>query len=308
MNVLVLGAGAVGLAVAAKLSAVCRVHAVCRERHATALAERGFEMTGLWGDGVFRFPASDQVPPDFDPDYCLVTTKGPDTLALCRAMAPALRDRQVVSLQNGIGNEEIIAAFTDRVIGGTIITGFEGRGDAQVHVSVEAGPVKLGRFPEGLDGPVEALVDLFRRAGIAAEATAAVRGALWAKTLYNCALNPLGAIMGVPYGALADAALRPLMETVVAEAHAVATAEKAGLPWTVPADYMAHLLEVQLPATAGHHSSMLQDLRRGHPTEIDFMNGAVVERGRRHAIATPVNATLVGMIRFRETLGDDRTL
>jgi 2-dehydropantoate 2-reductase len=90
------------------------------------------------------------------------------------------------------------------VIGGTIITGFEWRGPAQVHVSVEAGPIRLGRFPAGLDTGVQRLVELFRRAGLNVQASESIRTDLWAKTLYNCALNPLGAIFDVPYGRLAD--------------------------------------------------------------------------------------------------------
>ena len=107
-----------------------------------------------------------------------------------------------MSLQNGIGNEEIISRYTDRVIGGMIITGFEWRNDAAIHVSVEAGPAKFGRFPGGTDTPVpKRWWRSFKRAGIRAEESGNIRADLWVKTLYNCALNPLGAIMGVPYRA-----------------------------------------------------------------------------------------------------------
>ncbi len=138
-------------------------------------------------------------------DYIIIAAKSRDTETLCREYAACIRGTETASLQNGIGNEEIISRYTDRVIGGMIITGFEWRGDNAVHVSVEAGPAKLGRFPAGLDPSVQNLLDIMVDAGIPAEASADVRAELWGKTLYNCALNPLGAVMGVPYGELRPA-------------------------------------------------------------------------------------------------------
>jgi 2-dehydropantoate 2-reductase len=302
MNVAVLGAGAVGLAVAAKLSTVCNVHAVCRRRHVDAIASRGFEMTGIWGDGIFRFTCSEAYLPEREFDYIIITSKSTDTRALCEQFSDAIAGSEVVSLQNGIGNEEIIAGYTDRVIGGMIITGFEWQGDARVHVSVEAGPVKLGRFPRGSDDAVNTLVALFSVAGISCEESSEVRADLWGKTLYNCALNPLGAVMNVPYGDLDNPFAWEIIEDVVEEAFAVCRAEDVPLQWETPKEYLAYLAGVQLPATARHHSSMLQDIILGRKTEIDFLNGAVAMRGETHGIPTPANAMMTRLIRFKEAL------
>jgi 2-dehydropantoate 2-reductase len=302
MKVLILGAGAVGLSVAAKLSAVCDVHAVCRRKTADAIAAEGFILTGIWGEKTFRFSAAEGVPEGERFDYIIITSKSQDTEAICRQYAALIKNAETVSLQNGIGNEEILRGYTDRVIGGMIITGFEWRGTAAVHVSVEAGPMKLGRFPEGLDEPVTCLVELLRAAGISAGTSSTIRSELWGKTLYNCALNPLGAVMGVPYGKLAHPASWRIIEAIVSEAFDVVAAEGVGLPWPDAEGYLAYLRDVQLPATARHHSSMLQDLSRGRKTEIDFINGAVVMKGRRHGIATPCNAMMVDLIKFRESL------
>ncbi|MFA6332099.1 MAG: 2-dehydropantoate 2-reductase, partial [Methanoregula sp.] len=223
---------------------------------------------------------------------------------ICRQYATLIRDTETVSLQNGIGNEEIISRYTGRVIGGMIITGFEWRGDAAVHVSVEAGPMKLGRFPRGVDEPVMRLADLIRAAGMQVGASETIRAELWGKTLYNCALNPLGAVMGVPYGKLADPASWRIVGALVREAFSVVTAEGVRLPWPDADGYLAYLRDEQLPATAAHHSSMLQDLSRGRKTEIGFINGAVVQKGREHGIPTPCNAMMVDLIRFRESLAE----
>ncbi len=303
MKIVVLGAGAVGLTVAAKLSRVADVHAVARKRHADAVRKRGFLMTGIWGEGTYRFSCSEDLPDAWrEADYYIVAAKSTDTEAVCRQFADAIRGREVVSLQNGIGNEEIIGRFTDRVIGGMIITGFEWRGDASVHVSVEASPMKLGRFPSGMDDAVGRLVALIRKAGIRVEATGEIRTDLWSKTLYNCALNPLGALVNVPYGALTDPHAWAIVTAIVREACRVVEAEGVALPWETPEAYLEYLRTEQLPATAAHHSSMLQDLTLGRKTEIDFMNGAVAALAQKHGIDAPYNTCIAELIRFRERL------
>jgi len=302
MKILVLGAGAVGLSVAAKLSRVSEVHAVARKKTADAINAGGFRLTGIWGEDTYRFSVSDTVPADARYDYAIVTSKSRDTDAICREFAATLKDTETVSLQNGIGNEEIIGEYSDRVIGGMIITGFEWVGDAAVHVSVDGGPAKLGRFPAGLDEPVKRLVALMHEAGIRVEGSPAIRSDLWGKTLYNCALNPLGAIMGVPYGKLAHPAAWKIVESIVREGYQVVEAEGVALPCKTVGEYLRYLHDTQLPATAGHHSSMLQDLGRGRPTEIDFLNGAIVAKGALHGIPTPVNASIVNLVKFRESL------
>jgi 2-dehydropantoate 2-reductase len=302
MRIAVLGAGAVGLSLAARLSRVADVVAVTRERYAAAIRRDGFRISGRWGDDVFDLAVTTSLDPEETFDYVFVTAKSVDTPAVCRQFAHVLARAEVVSLQNGIGNEEIIAGVADRVIGGMIITGFEWRGTNAVHVSVEGGPMKLGRFPAGTDPAVEALVDLVRTAGIPVEGTASIRTEIWGKTMYNCALNPLGALANVPYGRLLEPHAWAIIEAIVREVYAVADAEGVPLAWPDPASYLAFLASTQLPNTASHHSSMLQDLARGRKTEIDFLNGAITGIGARHGIPVPVNACIADLVRFRESL------
>jgi len=305
MRIAVLGAGAVGLSVAARLSQVAEVVAVTRERYAAAVRQDGFHLTGRWGDGIYDLAVATGLDPDKEFDYVFVTAKSVDTAAVCREFAPVLARAEVVSIQNGIGNEEIIAEYSDRVIGGMIITGFEWRSSNAVHVSVEGGPMKLGRFPAGMDRTIEVLVDIVRKAGIPVEGTASIRTEIWGKTTYNCALNPLGALMNVPYGRLAEPHAWAIIEAIVTEVFAVAHAEGAALAWPDPASYLAFLASTQLPSTAGHHSSMLQDLARGRRTEIDFLNGAIVTIGARHGVPAPVNACIADLVRFRESMAGE---
>ena len=305
MRVGILGAGAVGLSLAARLSKVARVYAVARARHVACINKEGFSLSGIWGEECCTFSCGENLPENEEFDYFLITAKSTDTRQICEQFADSIAGREVVSLQNGIGNEEIIAEYTDRVIGGMIITGFEWRGDACVHVSVEGGPIRLGRYPEGMDRAVFELVDIFRNAGLNVQKSQDIRSNLWGKAMYNSALNPLGALMGVNYGALSDPHAWKIITGIIREAFAVAVAEGVTLPWESPEEYLDYLEEVQLPATAGHHSSMLQDLRRGRITEIGFLNGAIKERGLAQGLPVPFNTMITELIRFRESLGGE---
>jgi len=302
MRIAVLGAGAVGLSVAARLSTVAEVVAVSRERHVRAIEQNGFCMTGRWGEACYDLPVRTSLEPGERFDYAIVASKSTDTESIAAEYADILRHAEVVSLQNGIGNEEVLARFTDRVIGGMIITGFEWQAEYAVHVSVEGGPMRLGRFPSGMDQAVLRLVELVREAGIPVEGTPAIRTEIWGKTMYNCALNPLGALMNVPYGRLAEPHAWSIIESIVREVFAVARAEGVELAWPAPEAYLGYLAETQLPNTAGHHSSMLQDLSRGRRTEIEFLNGAIARFSSRHGIPAPVNRCIADLVRFRESL------
>lgn len=304
MKIAFLGAGAVGLPVAGILSRECEVYAVCRKKHSDAIKSRGLILTGIWGEYNLSFPCGETLPPDEKFDYIFITSKSQSTYEICEANSEALKNTNVISLQNGIGNEEIISRFSEKVIGGMIITGFEWKGDGEINVSVQAAPMRLGCFPSGINDVVMQLVDIIQKAGIEIIADENIKGALWGKTLYNCALNPLGAIMQVPYGELLNENSWMVIKGIVDEVFEVCKAEGVTLEWTTPEEYLKFLHDTQIPATAGHHSSMYQDILSGKKTEIDFINGAIVEKGEMHGIYTPVNRTIVNMIKFRESLNE----
>lgn len=302
MKVAILGAGAVGLCIAAKLSKKCEVYAVSRKRHAEAVKERGFVMTGLWGDEKYSFYCSETLPAEEKFDYIIISSKSNATRGICNQFSRFLKNTPVVSLQNGIGNEEIIAEYTDSVIGGMIITGFEWRQDAYVNVSVQAAPIRLGVYPAGSDDKTKKLISLFKDSGMDVIEDENISGAIWGKTLYNAALNPLGAIMKVPYGKLLDENSWRIISDIVNEAFDVIRSEGIILQWNTADEYLDYLKNKQIPSTAEHHSSMYQDLSSGKKTEIEFINGRIVEIGEKNNIRTPVNKTLVNLIKFKENL------
>jgi 2-dehydropantoate 2-reductase len=225
---------------------------------------------------------------------------------MAAVVAPLLSpDGILISLQNGLGNLEAASRVlgSERVLGARVIFGAELVEAGHVRVTVYADPVLVGS-PEASDrartGKAATWAARLREAGIPAEPTDALVAELWAKVLYNAALNPLGALLGVRYGDLPnDPDTRVVMDAVIDETFLVAHAEGVVLPWADAAAYRSTFYGRLIPATAGHRSSMLQDIERGRPTEIDAINGEVAARGAARGIPTPVNATLTRLVRAR---------
>ncbi|TAJ43944.1 ketopantoate reductase family protein [Methanofollis fontis] len=299
--VLILGAGAVGLALAGKLADVADVYAACRHRHASAIREGGLVMDGIWGDRTVGTLSCITGPAELsvDPDLVVVTAKGTDTESICREYAAVMGGRSVVTLQNGIGNEDRIARYTDRIIGGTVTTNFAVVGPGHVRVSSQSAPVVLGTW----SGPADLLppaIDLFERAGIPVAATADIRAEKWAKSLLNIAVNPLCALLSVQVGAAASPHLRGVIEGLIQETYAVMEAEGIRVRWRSADEYLDHLFGVQVPDFSTVYPSMYYDIQNRRRTEIDLLNGYVVALGERQGIPTPYNRCIAGLIRFRE--------
>ena len=316
LRFLVAGAGAVGSGFGAMLRlAGHQVALLDRNReHMAAVRERGLRTKGLWGErtatgfSVLAGPDEiDELDELDEVDYVIVATKAFDTEGVLDDLVPRALGAQFVTLQNGLGNVEAVAARVGpaRAIGGMVIIGFEIPSPGEVAVTVYGGEVLLGR-PDAAQGArpdpaLAGLVEAFGSAGIPTRATDNISGAIWGKVLYNCALNALGAVLAVPYGELAAPPAWAVIEDVAGEAFAVARAEGVRLAWPSPEAYLEVLGSRQLPATAAHRSSMLQDLERGRRTEIDHLNGAVARLGAARGVPTPVNAALAALVSFLES-------
>jgi 2-dehydropantoate 2-reductase len=198
----------------------------------------------------------------------------------------------VVTLQNGVGNREILAARLGegRVGQGVTALGATLLGPGRVR---HAGPgaTLFGSSPQA-EG-MAALAALFRSCELPAELSDDLEALVWGKLVVNVGINALTALLRIPNGVLAAVpAARSLAEQAVAEAVTVAAARGTRLPYD---DALAHVLGVA-QATGANRSSMLQDVLRGSPTEVAAINGAVVREGRRLGVATPVNALLTALV------------
>jgi 2-dehydropantoate 2-reductase len=144
------------------------------------------------------------------------------------------------------------------------------------------------------------LLDALRNAGIAVQQVQELSGLIWGKLVINVAINPLTALLGVRNGALLQSdSARRVMGMAAEEAAAVAGSEGIQLPFQSP----AAAAEAVAESTASNISSMLQDLKRGAPTEIDVLCGAVAKTAEAHHLAVPVNELLWRLIRTRVDLG-----
>jgi 2-dehydropantoate 2-reductase len=311
-RVLVAGAGAVGSVLGGMLAAAgYAVTLLGRRPHLAAIAADGLRLEGLWGErrvrGLALAATAAELAGPFD--AVLLTVKSYDTAAALAAVAPlAAPAGGVISLQNGLGNVERVveAVGATRALGARVIFGASLPRAGVARVTVFADPIALGAAAPGTpeaEDRARRWVARFAAAGIPTEYTDRLQAHLWTKVFYNAALNPLGALFGRPYGALAaDVDARAIMDAVIDECYAVADA-RAVAPLVATAPGYRELFYGRLvPATADHRSSMLQDLERGRPTEIDAICGSIWRYGREAGIPTPVNETLTRLIRFRERL------
>jgi 2-dehydropantoate 2-reductase len=307
-RVVVAGAGAVGSVVGGLLAADGHMVAlVGRDPHMAAVARDGLHVTGLFGDRRSEPRATtDLAAADQPADLVLVSVKSHATAAVAAILArwrnqPAL----VVSLQNGLGNVETLAAALgpERVLGARVIFGAVVPEPGVAHVTVNARPVAIGPLhaDDALRAHAERVATVFQRAGIPADALGSVEPLLWEKVLYNCGLNALGALHGLTYGeVVASPELRPVLDAAIDEGFVVACASGIALPWADATAFRAYFHATLVPPTATHRSSMRQDLEAGRRTEIDAIGGAIVRAGERARIPTPVNARLVAAIHDAE--------
>ncbi len=313
MHVMIYGAGAVGLGLASfLLQAKAEVTLVAREDTVRLLRSEGLRRTGIFGE--FRAAPADfycltrlNDLPRSDCRYILVCTKSQDTVQAAEEIAawPWIRkfDGHIVLCQNGWGNAEPFAQRFPReqVASARVITGFRRPRENQVDITVHADAMHLGSL-YGLDPKIlEPLAQAIEQGGLPCKITRHIGKDLWAKMLYNCALNGLGAILGVPYGKLGDSEhTRRIMNGIVEEVFRVMKPSGYETHWERPEQYLAAFYENLLPATYEHESSMLQDLRARKRTEVDALNGIVVRQARALGIEVPFNEMVYRMVKYLE--------
>ncbi len=313
MNILIYGAGALGQALGCMLAADGhQIDLLLRPRFIRQITESGLRVTGILGD--FSAPKnnctllSDIGQATKNYDFVLLTTKTYDTETATSDIATlAGRAAVVVSMQNGCGNVELLARCfgPERTLGARVITGFAIVHPGLVEITVSADGIHVGGcVPGTLPDSARTLAGLIARAGHPARPVEDIHQSLFAKLLYNCALNPLGAILGVHYGVLAERQeTRQLMNTVIDETFAVITALGGHLPWADPETYRQLFYDTLVPATCNHRPSMLQDLDNGKPTEVDALVGYVSTHSRRLHLPSPVCDLLTALGKFKEAQG-----
>jgi 2-dehydropantoate 2-reductase len=307
MNVLIFGAGALGSVFGGFLSTKNDVTLIGRGQHIDRIREKGLSISGIWGNHSFQglrvFKSASEIQRDASFDLIMVTTKSYDTQEAVLSIQDFVKEgTAVMSMQNGVGNEDVISrAFGEgNTMGGMAIFGARIVEPGQVEVTVYASECLVGDLKDGVTRRAEMIARVFTEAGIPTKASDNILRDKWMKAFYNIALNPLSAILGVPYGELEKREeTKRIMRGLLKEAFRVAEALEIPLRVTWE-DYFEYLIEKQLPPTALHFSSMLQDIERGRRTEIDYLNGAVSALGKDLGVETPVNDTITDIMKALE--------
>jgi 2-dehydropantoate 2-reductase len=299
IRVCVVGCGAVGSLFAAHLARAEEAEVWAydlRRDHVDAINQGGLRISGV-SDLVADVRATAdaaEIPPC---EYGIVATKSMHTEAAIRATAPAFEAGAVCSVQNGVGNEELIAPHAARVIRGTTFPA--GHLVEPGHVEQDTGgKTWIGPFepkPAAME-EVERLAGALSEGGMETIAMSDSRGAQWTKLIFNAATNPVGALTGLPHGwACERADIRELVRGLVAEGRAVADALGVELD-SDPDDLVDHATRV----AHDHKASMLQDVEARRSTEVDFLNGGISRFGREQGIDTPLNDALWALVKGLE--------
>ena len=292
MKIGIIGTGAMASLFAARLNPIAQVVMIGTwQTQIDTINQHGLIVQELDGRETLHRVVATADPTTVPPvDVAVVLTKSYQTIeAVARVERVLAPDGVVVTLQNGLGNlEEFVAVFgRNRCTAGITSLGATLMRPGYVR-HAGAGSVHLG-IPPQASKQLAQFARQLKTAGIPVQPVEQVASLLWSKIAINVGINPLTALLNVPNGQLAtDDALKPMMIAAAQEAAAVAAALNVTLTYK---DVSIEVERIAM-ATATNRSSMLQDVTRGAPTEIDAICGAVVRIGRKTGTPTPINAAL----------------
>jgi 2-dehydropantoate 2-reductase len=298
MRVCIVGCGAVGSLFAANLGTLDDVEVWAydlMQDHVDAINRGGLRLTGA-GEvkGKVRATADASELPQCD--FGIVATKAMHTDSAIAATAHVFADGSVATVQNGIGNEEVLARHVERVIRGTTFPAGKLTAPGVVQWDIK-GDTTLGPFepkPAALE-EVERLAEACSRAGMPTKAVADARGPQWRKVIFNSATNCLGALTGLTHGRVCEQpGLRALASRLVDEGKAVAAVQGIVLD-SDPEELIDYAARPEVGYD--HKASMLQDVEARRLTEVDSLNGGIVEFGRRYGVPTPENETIWALVK-----------
>jgi 2-dehydropantoate 2-reductase len=301
MRVVVAGAGSIGSLLAAHLAQVADVTVLTRrEEHAVALREQGLRVSGR-GDFTARLDATvdpSALPPDAE--LAILACKSTALESLAARLEQTLSSATVMTIQNGLGAEEIVAAHGEWPLlsAVTFMSGTR-HGDAHVEYVLDTA-TWIGPYRGTTEADAARVAELLEAGGLKAQAFPDLRPAQWSKLIFNATVNGVAALTGLPHDfhfarteELSD--LGHLVRDLVDEGKAVAAAAGVELhddPW-----------EMNVLATQRghrHFPSMLEDVEARRPTEVELINGALVREAQRHGMPLPLQTALYRLVKARE--------
>lgn len=300
-KILIVGAGAIGSLYAAHLARVADVWVfVRRAEHAQSINERGIRVTGRNDFHAQLKAATDPGElPEFD--FGIVATKASQTREAFAPVAHLFPQRAVLSAQNGLGSEEVMAELmpSGYVIRGTTFMSGTRFADDHVHYELNTatwmGPFEPSNTPYAM---VEELASLINASGLKAEALQDARPAQWSKLIFNASVNSVSALSELPHSPhfAAEAEfgdLGHLLHALIKEGKTVAAARGIELhedPWAMNC----------IGARTNHPPSMLYDIRHRQTTEVDFLGGAIAREAQLAGVQAPLHTALYRLIKAKE--------
>ena len=314
MNILIIGSGAVGIGLATSLlSQNANLSILARGETATEIKEKGLKRTGLFTHYSFT-PDEFNVYEDYTEipeksfDYVLIsskTTANQDISEKLNENRRILKDNfRILICQNGFGNDEAYLRFfkKEEVFCARIITGFTRPERHISEVTVYTEPILLGSLQGADISHLQKIADMITASGINCEINENLDKYLWAKMLYNCTLNPLGAILDVTYGKLTENEYsKELMDKIIDEIFEVINASPYTTLWNTADEYRQIFYSKLVPDTYNHYSSTHQDIKRKIKTEIDTLNGKVIELGEKYGVDVSTNKIIYSLIKAIES-------
>jgi 2-dehydropantoate 2-reductase len=299
-SVCVAGAGSIGSLFAGFLARVADVSVLTRrEEHARALNEQGLCISGR-GDFTSSVTAASDPAALPEPDLVIVATKGTDLEAVARRLSGHFADATLMTVQNGLGAEEVAAAHGDWPLlsAVTFMSGTR-HGDAHVEYVLDTA-TWIGPYRDTTGDDAREVAGLIASAGLKAEGFDDLRPAQWSKLIFNATVNGVAALTGLPHDFHFAQTEQPwdlgrLVRGLVDEGKEVARAAGVQLredPW-----------EMNVLATRRghrHYPSMLEDVEARRPTEVESINGSLVREGERHGLPVPLQSAVLALVRGKE--------
>ena len=297
MKIIVLGAGGIGSLVGGFLSKDNDVVLIGREKHVNEINKNGLTISGAINEN-FKVKAATKIDSIDENDLIILSTKATNNEKPLNEIKNLIKKNNVIlCLQNGIGNEEQIRKIVDCKVVRAITTAGT--------VFLDPGKIEcsnLGDIFVEESNDSKKIVDLMNKSGLKAQVSLDIKDRIWKKLIANCVMNPLTAIFRIKNGELAKCP--DLIKSIVHEL--ILVANKEGLNYSEK-EVFENIMNI-IKESKLNKSSMLQDIIKGRKTEIDFLNGAVVELGKKYNINCPVNKSLIWMVGFLENknLNKDR--
>ena len=314
MNILIIGSGSVGIGIGSSLlSQNVDISFLASEKTASKMKKDGIKRTGLFTNYSFSpsefnvYETYSQIPKKSF-DYVLVaskTTANKDISKRLDENRDILKDNFTILIcQNGFGNDEAYLKYfkASEVYCARIITGFTRPERNISEVTVYTEPILLGSLQKEDIHHLQPIADKITASGINCELTDELDKYLWAKMLYNCTLNPLGAVLDVTYGKLTENEYsKEIMDNIIEEIFNVINASPYTTLWDTADEYKDIFYSKLVPDTYNHYSSTHQDIKRKIKTEIDTLNGKVIELGEKYGVDVSTNKLIYNLIKAIES-------